>query len=445
MDSSARLQLPYLLPNQAQKHVTLNDALRRLDALVQMRVIASDVVAQPVAPLEGDAYLVPASATGAAWSEKAEGVLAVFQDGAWTFITPGTGWMVFDAARGQLMLHDGTGWGDLTDRTVARIGINTVADDSNRLAVKTDVELLSHDDVTPGSGDARKVINKADAGNTASVLFQTGFSGRAEFGLAGDDDFHIKVSADGGTWKEAVQIGRADGVMRFPQGIAHVESGLLVAQYVPSPVRQIWRLDTSRPATPRTYTLGGVSGTTLTLSAAEADAVFSDGMRGNVAVRIWNTSKSPAEAAWVDWNISTTDLRVTDAAHVAGWANGDVIRLGDPDPTGENELEMVALDISGYLASQLGAVFPQRGVMLGLYVSSSDGSAELAASANGAMGTAFGANALSDGTRNAMATPVLTTELSPISNSHLVFLREKLYGGATDLVTTFARVLGVFA
>lgn len=149
MDSSPRLQLPYLLPNQAQKHVTLNEALSRLDALVQMRLIASDVAAEPSEPSEGDAYLLPASATGAVWGDGTEGTLAVFQDGAWVLIVPQSGWIVFGAARGLLMLHDEAGWGDLMDRAIARLGINTAADDTNRLSVKADAELLSHDDVTP--------------------------------------------------------------------------------------------------------------------------------------------------------------------------------------------------------------------------------------------------------------------------------------------------------
>ena len=33
MDTTARFNLPCLLPNQAQKHVTLNDSLSRLDLL----------------------------------------------------------------------------------------------------------------------------------------------------------------------------------------------------------------------------------------------------------------------------------------------------------------------------------------------------------------------------------------------------------------------------
>ncbi|MEO1425564.1 MAG: DUF2793 domain-containing protein, partial [Pseudomonadota bacterium] len=33
MEQSPKLALPYVLPQQAQKHVTVNEGLRRLDAL----------------------------------------------------------------------------------------------------------------------------------------------------------------------------------------------------------------------------------------------------------------------------------------------------------------------------------------------------------------------------------------------------------------------------
>ena len=36
MENSANLQLPYIMPSQAQKHVTHNEAVRTLDALVQL-------------------------------------------------------------------------------------------------------------------------------------------------------------------------------------------------------------------------------------------------------------------------------------------------------------------------------------------------------------------------------------------------------------------------
>ncbi len=47
-----------------------------------------------------------------------------------------------------------------------------------------------------------------------SFLFQTGFSGRAEFGLIGSDDFQIKVSGDGATWFNALQLERTSGRVR---------------------------------------------------------------------------------------------------------------------------------------------------------------------------------------------------------------------------------------
>ena len=86
------------------------------------------------------------------------------------------------------------------------VGINATSDATNRLTVASTATLLNHD----GAGHQVK-INKAGAGNTASLLYQTGFSGRAEMGLAGNDDFSIKVSADGGSWFTALSVTATDG------------------------------------------------------------------------------------------------------------------------------------------------------------------------------------------------------------------------------------------
>lgn len=146
----------------------------------------------------------------------------------------------------------------------------------------------------------------------------------------------------------------------------------------------------------------------------------------------------------MNWNLSATELPVTDAAHIASWSAGEVLRLGDPNLTGSNVLDLLALDISGYLQAQLGGVFPQVGVMVGLYLSSTTGSAGLAFSIDGSFGTAFGGNALSDGGPNGVANPFRTSEPSPILDSNILFLREYVAGAATDLSVTFARVLGVY-
>ncbi|KQZ14295.1 hypothetical protein ASD44_09590 [Mesorhizobium sp. Root554] len=83
------------------------------------------------------------------------------------------------------------------------------ADDTNRLAVTTPAVLFNRE-----TDDIRAIVNKQAAGNTASFLFQTGFSGRAEIGLTGDDDFHFKVSLDGSTFHEGLVIDAATGAVR---------------------------------------------------------------------------------------------------------------------------------------------------------------------------------------------------------------------------------------
>jgi hypothetical protein len=52
------------------------------------------------------------------------------------------------------------------------------------------------------------------------MLFQTNFSGRAEIGLTGDDDFHFKVSPDGSNWLDAIAVDKATGKLALGQGFS---------------------------------------------------------------------------------------------------------------------------------------------------------------------------------------------------------------------------------
>ena len=206
-DTSANLSLPYLLPAQAQKHVTHNEALRALDALVMAAVESRALSVPPASPAEGARYLVAAPASGD-WTGQEE-ALALWDAGGWLFFAPRPGWRVrvLDEAL-DLVWQDGA-WGAAGGGgTPALLGVNTAADAVNRLAVASDATLLTHD----GAGHQLK-INKAGAGDTASLLFQSGWSGRAEMGLAGGDDWALKVSADGGTWTEALVVAASDGTV----------------------------------------------------------------------------------------------------------------------------------------------------------------------------------------------------------------------------------------
>jgi hypothetical protein len=89
MSNSTYLGLPYLEASQAQKHVTVNEALARLDAQIHLSVLSRVLATPPATPVEGDRYLVAAAAT-AAWSGQS-GKLALWLAGAWVFVTPREG------------------------------------------------------------------------------------------------------------------------------------------------------------------------------------------------------------------------------------------------------------------------------------------------------------------------------------------------------------------
>lgn len=225
MSSTDRLDLPYIAPQQAQKHVTHNDAIRRLDAIVQASVKDRDLAAPPGSPAAGDAYIAASGASGD-WAGGV-GALFVFQDGAWARFDPQPGWIVWVEDEDAAVAWNGSGWigvggagglstADLASGAADRIGVNTASDTTNRLAVKSDALLFNHDDVTPGSGDCRLAINKSTPAGTSSLIFQSAASGKAEFGLLGDDALRMKVSADNfATSNDTMSIETATGELTF--------------------------------------------------------------------------------------------------------------------------------------------------------------------------------------------------------------------------------------
>lgn len=360
MSESPNLALPWLAAAQAQKHVTVNEALRRLDALVQISVESAALATPPAAPAEGQRWIVGTAPTEA-WIGAA-GRIASWADGAWTFFTPLDGWIAWDRATAVLLVWSAASgsWVPLVsgsfpddrftlldnldptkkvqfqlaglatgttrtlalpnaDTTLAGLGLaqtftgattfsgtftasgattalgtstatstaslgsgatangNTktvnigtagvagsttnvtigsglagalgtltinsptvtfassvsaiamasanvsalalglggaTADATNRLSLNAPSSLFNH----AGAGHQLK-LNKATASDTGSLLFQTGFSGRAEIGLTGSDDLQVKVSSDGATWFNALQLDRASGRLRLFAGL----------------------------------------------------------------------------------------------------------------------------------------------------------------------------------------------------------------------------------
>lgn len=224
-DRTARLELPYLAAGQMQKHVTLNEALTRLDALVQTLIVSRTTTAQPDTPEEGALYVLPPGRTGADWGTWAVGTLVRADMGSWVEVPVQDGLIALVEDAGELIVRSGGDWVALGARLgalqgLSRLGLNTTADAANPFAARVNKALWTAlESGAGGDGDLRLTFNKETASDVLSLLFQSGFSGRAELGLIGGDDLTLKVSADGTTWHEALSVDRATGQVSLPRGV----------------------------------------------------------------------------------------------------------------------------------------------------------------------------------------------------------------------------------
>lgn len=229
-DASARLNLPYLAAGQLQKHVTLNEALTRLDALIQTAVVSRTLAVEPTAADDGALYILPEGATGADWAGRAAGTLMRAEAGGWRLVEAPDGLLAVVLDSQEVLVRRGGTWaplplGEKVLQQLTRLGLNTDADAANVFAARLNKALWTAlESESGGDGDLRFTFNKQGAGDVLSLLFQSGWGGRAELGLIGDDDLRLKVSADGGTWRDVFAVDRTTGRMWLPQGAMRREA-----------------------------------------------------------------------------------------------------------------------------------------------------------------------------------------------------------------------------
>lgn len=95
------------------------------------------------------------------------------------------------------------------NETFNLVGVATPPDPSNALSVYGTSALFN-------SGSSFSfTINKSGAASTGSILFQDGFSARAQIGLLGNDNFSFKVSPNGSSFVNAILIDAATGAPSF--------------------------------------------------------------------------------------------------------------------------------------------------------------------------------------------------------------------------------------
>jgi hypothetical protein len=188
MDTTDNLGLPYIVAAQAQKHVTHNEALRTLDALVHLMVLDKDLATPPGSPAAGDRYIVAASPTGA-WSDQA-GNIAAWQDGAWAFHAPREGWLAWVADESRLYARQAAAWAPMPTVFDSSAGI---LDDAGK------AELVFH--ATPGAANHLAITNAATG--TSPVLAAEG----------DDPDIDLRLAPKGtGVVQAAGQVAVSSGV-----------------------------------------------------------------------------------------------------------------------------------------------------------------------------------------------------------------------------------------
>lgn len=121
---------------------------------------------------------------------------------------------VIDAAYGGLEIESNgsNAWTILSPKPnlqASLVGVGTAPDPNNALSVYGPSALFN------GATSMNITVNKNGAAATASLIFEDAFSGRAQMGLAGSDNFSFKVSANGSSWTTAIAIDAATGAPIF--------------------------------------------------------------------------------------------------------------------------------------------------------------------------------------------------------------------------------------
>ena len=105
---TSRLSLPLVQAAQAQKHVTVNESLARLDGLVNLVLASLYRGTPPAAVVDGTCFAVPPGATDA-WAGQ-EGQIAIGSNGGWVFAPAHAGMKAFVADIGVNAVFDGEVW-----------------------------------------------------------------------------------------------------------------------------------------------------------------------------------------------------------------------------------------------------------------------------------------------------------------------------------------------
>ena len=188
MSYTAKLGLPLVAAAQAQKHVTVNESLTRLDALVQLDLTSIGATVPPTSPADGEAHAVGTGATGT-WAGE-DGRIAVFANGGWVFLTARAGWQGWSG--GTRVQFDGVDWVE---------GAGALSGNGAGFVQRT-VE-VDHAVAAGGTSTVSGIIpeNTVVYGVTGRVLSDIGGATGLQVGVAGSADrYGSGIGTTSGAW-----------------------------------------------------------------------------------------------------------------------------------------------------------------------------------------------------------------------------------------------------
>jgi Protein of unknown function (DUF2793) len=107
-ETTARHAIDLLQAGQAQKEVTHNEALVRIDALLHPAVTSRTLTVPPATPADGGCWIVAAGASGA-WAGR-DGQIACWHAGGWMFIVATEGCLAWSVADGYFLRRTAGDW-----------------------------------------------------------------------------------------------------------------------------------------------------------------------------------------------------------------------------------------------------------------------------------------------------------------------------------------------
>ena len=136
METTPRLGLWTLIPGQAQKETSVNEALHLLDAIVGGAVEEPARASPPATPTLGTSYIVADQASGE-WSGH-DGAIAAFTLGGWRYVAPTDGLTVLEQSTGSTLRYRSGAWEQVLGApqpAIPDVMGGTTADSESRAAI----------------------------------------------------------------------------------------------------------------------------------------------------------------------------------------------------------------------------------------------------------------------------------------------------------------------